>query len=132
MTATEPAQEPSIGLAHGLLIALPIWIVIGLAGADTLANAFGREAVSLALMAGMVGTVVLARRLLHAPLSQAIAVGRARFAGMAGSGAAFRPLARQTIALSALAAAYLQYYFLDVKLQIASMQSVTYFVPMPS
>ena len=38
-------------------------------------------------------------------------------------------IAKQALVLSALAAAYLQYYFLDVHLQIASLHSVTVFVP---
>lgn len=36
---------------------------------------------------------------------------------------------RQSLLLSALVGAYLQYYFLDVHLQIASLHSVTVFVP---
>jgi len=38
-------------------------------------------------------------------------------------------IAKQALVLSALVAAYLQYYFLDVHLQIASLHSVTVFVP---
>lgn len=41
-------------------------------------------------------------------------------------------LARQTLALSALTGAYLQFYFLEVNLQIASLNSVTVFLPVSS
>jgi hypothetical protein len=39
------------------------------------------------------------------------------------------PLLRQSLALGALVVAYLQYYFLEVNLQIASMQQLVVFVP---
>ena len=39
-------------------------------------------------------------------------------------------LLRQSLALGALVTAYLQYYFLEVNLQIASLHSVTIFVPL--
>lgn len=38
-------------------------------------------------------------------------------------------LFRQSLALSALAAAYLQYYFLEVHLEISSLNSLTVFMP---
>jgi len=41
-------------------------------------------------------------------------------------------LFRQSLALSALVGAYLQYYFLEVNLQIASLRSLTVFVPVSS
>lgn len=41
-------------------------------------------------------------------------------------------LVRQTFALSALTGAYLQFYFLEVNLQIASLNSVTVFLPLSS
>ena len=39
-------------------------------------------------------------------------------------------LLRQSLALSALAAAYLQYYFLEVHLEISSLSSLTVFLPL--
>ena len=39
------------------------------------------------------------------------------------------PLLKQTSLLAGLVGAYLQYYFVDVHLQIASLKSVTVFVP---
>lgn len=41
-------------------------------------------------------------------------------------------LARQTLALSALTGAYLQFYFFEVSLQIASLNSVIVFLPLTS
>jgi hypothetical protein len=41
-------------------------------------------------------------------------------------------LLRQSLALSALVGAYLQYYFLEINLQIASLHSITVFAPVAS
>jgi hypothetical protein len=41
-------------------------------------------------------------------------------------------LIRRSVALSALVGAYLQYYFLEVNLQIASLHSLTVFLPVTS
>ncbi len=41
-------------------------------------------------------------------------------------------IAKQALVLSALVAAYLHYYFWDVQLQIASLNSVTVFVSVPA
>lgn len=41
-------------------------------------------------------------------------------------------LFRQSLALSALAGGYLQYYFIEVNLQIASLHSLTVFLPVTS
>jgi hypothetical protein len=41
-------------------------------------------------------------------------------------------LFRQSVALSALLGAYLQYYFLEINLQIASLHSLTVFLPVTS
>ena len=41
-------------------------------------------------------------------------------------------LFRQSLALSALVGAYLQYYFIEINLQIASMNSLTVFLPVTS
>jgi hypothetical protein len=51
-------------------------------------------------------------------------------AGLAARRSGTRPsIAKQALALGALVATYLHYYFWDVHLQIASLNSVTVFVP---
>ncbi len=173
------------GLLVGLLIAIPLWILIGIA----LVSAFQKgpigATISLAFMIAAVCEVILARHVFKefwtrlwrrrfpvfnrsawrsahqhiARTRRTAAVGTSAISyleqiagrrimsvqdllGVIGAPPATRPAAasrtssvrerpstlRQTVAFASLAIAYLQYYFWDVNLQIASLHSVTFFV----
>ena len=88
------------------------------------------ESTSLALMIAAVCEAILARpyaRTLWANLQ-----GNRAFNFQSAGRRAAPSLFRQSLALSALAGAYLGYYFLEVNLQIASLNSLTVFLPLTS
>jgi hypothetical protein len=153
------------GLVMGLLIAIPLWVLIGIALVFTLQEGPMNEWTSLAFMSAAACEAILARHALPDLRQQS---GRYAFfawprnqgndshentvRGIAGAVANTLPnlrrvfgarlgvnprtrfaavrtsTLRQTTSFAALAIAYLQYYFLSVSLQIASMPSVTVFV----
>ena len=134
----EAGNGPDVwrGLINGLLIAVPLWVVLGIMPALVLQHWHMDEAASAALMIAAVCEAILVRpharkfwagirRLAYAEL-QSSPSNQSRRAVAPGS------LLRQSLALSALAGAYLQYYFLDVYLQIASLPSLTLFPPATS
>ncbi len=120
------------GALHGLQFAAPLWIALGIAAIYLVQDGSTNESASLALMIAAVGATILARPLLqtvwkrwHPELESALLpLFRRTFPPMS--------LARQTLALSALTGAYLQFYFIEVGLQIASLNSVTVFLPLTS
>jgi len=173
------------GLVHGLLIAIPLWVVFGIVPVLVFQDGSIGERTSLALMLAAVCESVLARPYMRAlwkrlPLDRAIRVDISR--RDAGGNPAHKPrrprnepdgpfrdleklagrrfasieellrylesksepipqsrrmhstpgLMRQTVALSALVGAYLQYYFLEVNLQISALNSVIVFLPASS
>jgi len=136
-----PLQDPSRtsppgrrGLAHGLalalLVAIPFWAAVGLA----LVVAYQADPITQWQSALLVGAAIvellLLRYVLRAP--GALAGGLGQFAGRSAA-VVFRrrpdALVRHTVMLSALAIAYLQFYFWDVYLQIESLNAVTVFIP---
>jgi hypothetical protein len=123
-------DEGTHGLVLGLLIAIPLWICIGIAVILLFLGRPITEAESAVLMIAAVCEIILLRHSLRT------FDAKARYRELlARSGAAARrtgprpPIAKQALVLSALVAAYLHYYFWDVHLQIASLNSVTVFVP---
>jgi hypothetical protein len=126
--------ERSHGLVFALLIAVPLWAFIGMAVVLLLFERPLDETESTVLMIAVVGEFILLRHYLRtAPAEGPDSVPRARpMPAMHQVVHTRRPaLLRQTLTLSALVAAYLQYYFWDVQLQIAALHSVTVFVPVP-
>jgi len=117
------------GALLGLLFAIPLWSVLAIAAIHVFRDGSTNEFTSLALMIAAVGATILARPFLRAlwtrrrPAleSALILLLRRTFPPMS--------LGRQTLALGALTGAYLQFYFIDVNLQIASLSSVTVFLP---
>ena len=128
--------DVSRGLINGLLIAVPLWFMLGVMPALALLHWRMDEATSAALMIAAVCEAILGRpyaRRLWAGIRRAACVelqssplNQSRRAVAPGS------LLRRSLALSALAGAYLQYYFLDVNLQIASLPSLTVYLPVTS
>lgn len=153
------------GLVIGLLIAIPLWVLIGIALVFTLQEGPMNEWTSLAFMSAAACEAILARHALQNlrqqsrryaffawPRTQRNDTHENTAPGNAGTVANTLPslrrvfgaqlgiyprtrfaavrasTLRQTISFAALAIAYLQYYFLSVSLQIASMPSVTVFV----
>ena len=170
------------GLVNALLIAVPLWVILGAVLILVCQHGQVSEGTSAALMIAAICEVILVRRyarafrlgnlrfadLYRAYTTQVTGVQRKRAAqtvfGRPGgwrrdlemsagrriesmedllryvdvkrvSSQRTRPaiapkaLIRQSLALSALVGAYLQYYFIDVNLQIASLHSLTVFVP---
>lgn len=120
--------EDSAGtaLVSGLALAIPLWVLIAglyvvLVQSDPLS-----ELQSAAFMAVMAAEAIAARcafgswkRRTAGPVDWIVIARRGLFG----------PTARQGLALAALAGAYLQYYFLDVSLQIAALPALQVFVP---
>ena len=166
------------GLLRGLLLAIPLWTMLGIVPFLVVQDGAIDESTSLALMIAAVCGSILARpyqRVLWAKFKEQKILDlrlSGRDAGMrtrarpasrhndqkksVGQGInsiedllrsvepepASRPrprrahvapsLFRQSLALSALAGAYLQYYFMEVNLQISSLNSFTVFLPVAS
>jgi len=125
----ESGRGSAYGLALALLIAIPFWVAVGLGLTWGLQGTPITQTQSALLMIAVALEVILLRYVLRA--SGAAQRGRMLIASHGVAVALMRPwppLTKRTVALSALAGAYLQYYFLDVYLQIESMRSVTVFV----
>ena len=118
------------GLAQAMLVAIPIWVAVWLA--LVLPQQVGpiTQSQLMLLAFAAVTELVLLRYLLRA--SRTVRTGRAELTGR-GVAVVFErrrnPILRQSAMLLALTVAYLQYYFLDVVLQIESMSSVVVFLP---
>ena len=115
------------GLVIGALISVPLWACIGIVVFLLLhegpVSEFERAVLIIAAVVALIvlrhnWRTVVPRTLLRAPPSDS---------GTATS-AVRRPLLRQTLWQLGLAGAYLHYYFWEVQLQIASLNSVTVFV----
>ena len=149
-------------LVNGLVIAIPLWVILGVVLALVFQHWPLEEAGSAALMFAAVCEAILLRPLLRpylrklqhvlrdqdSPQSVLENVTGRRFYSIEDllryveSNSApliqARPVVapysifRQALTLSALVGAYLQYYFLEVELQIASLHSLTVFVPVTS
>lgn len=120
------------GALHGLLFAIPLWSVLGIAAFLGVQGGSTSEGTSLALIIAAVGATITARPFLRA-------LWMRRYPGLESALVPLlrrthppQSLARQALALSALTGAYLQFYFIEVSLQIASLSSVTVFLPVSS
>ena len=118
------------GLVYGLVVAIPLSLLLGavaiLALQSTPVSAiqgvmFAIAAVCEYLLLRHAVRTIGAKTVAATVLAQVRRVVRYR-----GSS---RALAKRAIAMSALAATYLHYYFWDVQLQIASLRRVIVFVP---
>jgi hypothetical protein len=123
----DTATQDSTGapLASGLALAIPLWVLIGglcvlLVQTDPLSE--GQSAVFMAGMAA--GAIALRCAFWN---RNAGAVASRVLASLAWH--ALGPTARQGLALAGLTGAYLQYYFVDVSLQIAALPALQVFVP---
>ena len=129
LSDTNRDDEPAYGLVNGLLIAIPVWVLFGIGLVALVENGPIGETISLGIMIAAISEAILLRHALRGPMALS---GNILRSSLARGVHAMRPLFRQTMALSALAAGYLQYYFLEVNLQIAALNSVIVFVPVPS
>lgn len=119
------------GALHGLLFAIPLWGVLGIV-AILVQDGSTSEGTSLALMIAAVGATIVARPFLRALWMRRYPELESALVPLLRRTRSPMSLARQTLALSALTGAYLQFYFLEVSLQIASLNSVIVFLPLPS
>jgi len=189
MVQWEPSEaDPGFdlwrGLVNGILIAIPLWVVLGFAASVAFRLDLAKETVSTALMIAAVCEAMLARRHIrtlsaeilqradmrrvivrddHAELRVAPSLrdlgelvdpprksskfptrvfnsiedllrhveSNARSL-QARHAITRRSLLKQSLTLSAIVGSYLQYYFVDVNLQIASLHSIVFFVPVTS
>lgn len=119
----------AFGVVLALLVAIPVWVAVGLALAWAYQVGPITQTQSALLMLAAAAELILLRYALR------MSGVTAKLVDQAGAGLAavrwrrWTPMARQTLALSVLVGAYLHYYFWDVQLQIASLHSVTVFVP---
>ena len=143
------------GLVNGILLAVPLWAGLGIILAALFGlGPMEEETVSAVLMIAAACAAILVRPYLRALGSgirrYAISsrndlewVAKRRITSIEDLLRSVEPksppirqtraavpnaLLRQSLALSALVGAYLQYYFLDIHLQIASMNSITVFL----
>jgi hypothetical protein len=117
------------GLQIALVLSIPLWAIagLGLAWALQAAPASGIIVALLILVVGL--ELLLLRHMLQLFGTREGSSGQGRD-GAAGVIAHYwTPAAKRTVALGTLSAAYLQYYYWDVMLQIESMHSVVVFVP---
>ena len=124
--------EIARGAFHGLLFAMPLWFAFAVVTVFVLQDGPTSERSSLVLMIAAVAATILMRPYLRALWTRHYPTIRSMFLAQFRQPRPSLSLARQTFALSALTGAYLQFYFLEVNLQIASMRSVTVFVPVSS
>ena len=116
------------GVVVGLLISIPLWVCIGVGVILLLLERPFTEAESGVLMVAATVELILLR---HAWRTFQPRIRYRELLVRAGASVtgAHLPLLKQTSLLAGLVGAYLQYYFVDVHLQIASLKSVTVFVP---
>jgi len=116
-------------VVNALVLAIPLWAGIGVAFILLVLERPIGEAESTVLAIAAACEFLLLRHFRRTartrapdsePLARPVPAMRRPSPG--------RALAKQSLALSALVGAYLQYYFWDVQLQIASLHSVTVFV----
>jgi hypothetical protein len=121
------------GLKLGLLLAIPLWLAMGglalpLFGASPIA-----ETLSVVCMIAAVSEAILVRSIWRADrvtasrLTVNAVASIFREIGHAGGTTLSRAMA-----LGALAGSYLYYYFCEIQLQIASLNSLVVFIPVPS
>jgi len=116
------------GVVLGLLISILLWVCIGLGIILLILERPFTEAESAMLMVAAIVELILLR---HAWRTLQPRIRHRELLVRAGASVtgAHLPLLKQTSLLAGLVGAYLQYYFVDVHLQIASLNSVTVFVP---
>jgi hypothetical protein len=117
------------GLKVALLLSIPVWMVAGLTSILTLQNSPITALECVALMCLAAAELLLLRHFLNsrdAPARRAVPVQGSILATI---GMPWSAMVKRSLALSGMSVAFLQYYYLDVQLQIASLHSVTVFVP---
>lgn len=115
------------GLKVALLLSIPVWMIAGLTAILTLQDSpiTAFECVALMCMAG--AELLLLRHFMNSRAAPAQAPVQGGI--LAKIGMPWPSMVKRSLALSAMSVAYLQYYYLDVQLQIAALHSVTVFVP---
>jgi hypothetical protein len=116
------------GLLVGLATAIPLWAVLAIAGLLFFQEGPVRGYQSAALMIAAIVEVFLLRYVWRT-LRPGLWLRLAASATAASASTLPRPALKRTMLLAGLAGAYLHYYYWDVHLQIASLRSVTVFVP---
>jgi hypothetical protein len=118
------------GLLIGLATAIPLWAALGIAGILFFQEVPIRGYQSAALMIAAIVEVFLLRYVWRT-LRPALWLRQAAAATATAARALTlpRPALKRTMLLAGLVGAYLHYYYWDVHLQIASLRSVTVFVP---
>jgi hypothetical protein len=122
-------QRFVFGLKVALLVSIPVWIAAGLAAILSVQTAPISLLEAFILLASAGAELLLLRQFLN---SADVRDRRAElFRGRVGAilAAPWSEPVKLSLALGGLSAAYLQYYFWDVQLQIAALHSVTVFVP---
>ena len=129
---TNECFDSARGLINGALIAIPLWLFLGIVPVLVFQNGSIDESISLALMIGAVCGTILARPYLRALWMRRHLELKSTPVPLPRRARPPQSLLRQAIALSALVGAYLQFFFLEVYLQIASLNSVIVFLPVSS
>lgn len=126
-----PLRSPRFvyGLQFALLLSIPLWVVAWLVAIWAFQTTSFTAFEFVLLMLAAAGELYLLRRFLQTSEAKGGAPGLFRQRIAAAFGTPWPPLVTRSLALSALSAAYLQYYFWDVYLQIASLNTVVVFVP---
>ena len=113
------------GLVNGLLLAIPLWACIGIGFIRLVLERPLNEVEQLVLLVAAIVELIL----LLPSLSSLWP--RMRYRELRLATAAPAMLKRVSL-LSATVAAYLHYYYWDIQLQIASLNSVTMFISAPA
>jgi len=119
------------GLVSGLLFSIPLWVCICIAVVVLFQEGPITQLQSAILIIAAAAEFVLLRHVWRTKHPRIAPHAPAARKGAAASAARF-PQLKRTFLLLGVVGAYLHYYFWDVQLQIASMQSVTVFVSTPA
>lgn len=123
--SADAEAAPGAALLSGLALSIPLWVLIGGLYVLLVQSNPLSEGQSAAFMFAMAAGAIAARCAFGNRKRRAVAL-RVR-AVMAWR--SLGPTARQGLALAGLTGAYLQYYFVDVSLQIAALPALQVFVP---
>jgi len=126
-----PLHNPRFvhGLKVALLVSIPVWMAAGLTAILTLQYSPISALECVAFMCLAVAELLLLRDILNPRGAQAQWPAPVQSSILARSGMPWPSMVKRALALSGISVAYLQYYYLDVQLQIAALHSVTVFVP---
>lgn len=117
-------------LVLALLLAVPLWVVVGLVLIWAFQATPITQTQSVVMFAALACELILLRYVLRTSGALVnLRQGFERHTAVLALKTPWNPLVKQSLTLLALVGAYMQYYMWEVLVQIESLNSVTVFVP---